>query len=139
MFTNFKASRNIKKLLSICSNLIEIYERNNKRISPSCKTVLCSSVKIQLDAAKKEIAGWRDDEINYSKIAHTLLANHAFDLMASGQYHLYRGELNPMSCAPNLMVVYKSCMQWALDNGFITAEDQVEQFNYLMECISEVG
>lgn len=44
-----------------------------------------------------------------------------------------------MSCADNLMDVYKATMQYGLDNDMFDEETRKEQYSYLLQCISEVG
>ena len=86
-----------------------------------------------------ELAEWKDYDTDYIKIAHVMLANAAFDLLASGTYHIYYGELNPMNCSWNMMDVYKASMEYALKNNFIDEATRKEQYEYLLKCILEVG
>ena len=44
-----------------------------------------------------------------------------------------------MSCAENMMDVYKASMEYALKKNFIDEKTQKEQFELLMKCVSEVG
>jgi hypothetical protein len=96
-------------------------------------------IKSRVLNAKDEISNWKDYDTDYIQIAHTMLAHATFDLLASGKYHLYRGMLNPMSCAENMMDVYKASMEYAFKKNFIDEQTQKEQFEFLMKCISEVG
>jgi len=91
-----KKKGNFNRLLKICSSLIERYESTNTIIS--CKDDLFSSIKKQLLLAKDEIETWDDCDTDYIKIAHSLLANHAFDLLASGKYHVRTNVLSPLMC-----------------------------------------
>ena len=136
-FRNRDYRKNSARLLKICSDLIEKYQK--QRIKQSCKFDLIELVKLRLQSARAEVADWKDCDTNYIQIAHTMLAHATFDLLSTGKYHIYRGILNPMSCAENLMDVYKACMEYAVSNSFIDEETQKEQYQYLLECISKVG
>ena len=133
-----KASNsNAKHLKTICEKLIDDYEGNG--MYPSCKEDLMHSVSLKIKACKSEIASWEDYNTDYIKIAHSMLANLTFDLLASGHYHIYAGVLNPMSCSHKLMNVYKKCMEYALTNKIIDEKTHEEQLQYLRKCISEIG
>ena len=137
MLFNKNYKRNSKRLIEICCDLIEKYQANS--LKPSCKNDLMNTINDRLVESKDEISEWKDYDTDYIKIAHTLLANASFDLLASGQYHLHYGVLNPMSCANNLMDVYKASMKYALNNNYIDEATLNEQYNYLLQCISSVG
>ena len=72
-------------------------------------------------------------------MAYMVCANLTFDLLASGRFHLYRGMLNPNSCAPNLLLVYEGCMKYGVSMGMLSEEDRQDQYSYLLERISQVG
>ena len=109
------------------------------KTKPSCKIDLLELVKSRVYAAKDEVAEWEDYDTDYIKIAHTMLAHATFDLLASGQYHIYAGVLNPMSCADNLMDVYKASMQYGVRNNMLDDETREEQYRYLISCIMNIG
>lgn len=132
-----KYKKNSARLLNICKDLIRKYQGQNCK--PSCEDDVINLLKSRVLEAKAEIADWKDYDTDYIKIAHTMLAHATFDLLATGKYHLYRGLLNPMSCAENLMDVYKASMTYALENKFIDEVTQREEYAYLLKCISEVG
>ncbi len=134
---NKKFKKNSSRLLSICGDLIDKYQSSPN--CPPCKADLLNLINKRIIAAKNEVTEWKDCDTNYIEIAHSLLAHVTFDLLASGNYHLYRGYLNPMSCADNLMDVYKATMQYGLDNDMFDEETRKEQYSYLLQCISEVG
>lgn len=135
MRRNYK--KNATRLISICEDLIEKYHPQSYK--PSCKMDLIMLIKARVLKAKDEIKDWKDYDTDYIQIAHTMLAHATFDLLASGKYHLHRGILNPMSCAENIMAIYKASMEYALKKNFIDEETRKEQFEYLLKCISEVG
>ena len=136
-FENRNFKKNSTHLLNICCELIDKYQKG--RCKPSCKQDLLELIKKRVYAAKDEIAGWKDHDTDYIKIAHTLLAHATFDLLASGKYHIYAGVLNPLSCADNLMDVYKASMEYGVNHHMLDDETREEQYRYLISCIMNVG
>ena len=136
-FTSRNYKKNSTRLLNICEELIEKYQTNNCK--PSCKIDLLDLIGSRVAAAKAEIIEWKDCDTDYIKIAHTMLAHATFDLLASGRYHIYAGMLNPMSCAENLMNVYKASMEYGIKINLLDEKTRKEQYEYLLKCISEVG
>ena len=131
--------KNAKRLIDICEHFIDEYESQSTKRIPSCKTDLLAEIKARVEADKKDIATWRDYDTDYIKIGHSLLANASFDLLASGHYHIYYGVLNPMKCSACLMAVYNGSMIWAVNKGIIDEDTRKEQYDYLLQCISEIG
>ena len=136
-FKSIRTKKNSDRLYKICMDLIEKFE-NDKTI-PSCKSDLGTLIKQRISAAKKEISEWQDCDTDYIEIAHNMLSHAAFDLLVSGEYHLYYGMLNPMNCSSNLMKVYKGTMDYAVKHNLLTGNEREEDYNYLIQRISQVG
>ena len=136
-FTKRNFKKNSTRLLNICGELIDKYQ--NSSYKPSCTKDLIELVTTRVQAAKDEIAEWKEYDTDYVKIAHTLLAHATFDLLASGKYHIYIGVLNPMSCADNLMEVYKASMTYGVKHGLLDEDTKEEQYRYLISCIAHAG
>lgn len=136
-FMNRTFKKNSTRLLKICGELIEKYQSNP--CAPSSKQDLLQLITSRIHSAKDEVSNWNDYRTDYVKIAHTLLVHATFDLLASGKYHVYAGVLNPMSCAENMMDVYKASMDYAVKRGFIDEDAREEQYKYLISCIANVG
>lgn len=137
LFTNRNYKRNSTRLLNICKELIEKYQTNDCK--PSCESDLLKIIQSRVLTAKEEITEWKDSDTDYIKIAHAMLTHATFDLLASGSYHIYAGVLNPMSCADNLMDVYKASMEYGMKNNYLNEETYKEQYDYLLQCIAEIG
>lgn len=135
-FTNRNYKKNSARLLNICEELIEKYQTNN--CIPSCKSDLLERIRSTVISAKAEITEWKDSDTDYIKIANNILAHTAFKLLASGRYHIYAGMLNPMSCAENLMDVYKASREYGVKMNLINEEERKEEYEYLLKCISEI-
>ena len=130
---------NMKKLLKTCRELILKYESRNPDTVPSCEKDLMAELEKIFKASKKEIQSWDVEDTDYVRIANAWIANTAFDLLASGKYHIYYGQLNPMKCSSNLMLVYSSAMDYGESIGMITKEGIEEEFKKLHDAISHVG
>jgi len=138
MFRWGKKESNKNHILRVCNDLIQEYEDDSNSFIPSCKEDLMASIRKMVDESSDEIMNWTND-VDYIKVAHSLIANHTFDMLASGRYHLYHGILNPMNCSGSLMKVYRKTMEWGLQNNQLTKEVLDEQYQYLQEQISQVG
>lgn len=73
------------------------------------------------------------------KDLYTATMNLCYELLASGNFHLYAGELDPNSEALALWKVLKGCAIWLVMNGFLTEEQYKNICNNLDEDISSVG
>lgn len=133
----FYFKKNSSRLLNICSELIDKYQSHT--LKPSCKEDLLKHVKDEIIRAKEEVSGWKDYDTDYIKIAHSLLTHGTFNLLSSGKYHIHYGELNPLKCVDNLMDVYKASMHWAVENNLVDDTTRSEQYQYLLNRISQVG
>lgn len=137
-FPTLKAYNNAMKLLGGCLLAVEKYEKEGGLLAPSCSGDISEILLDRFIRAKDEFDEW-DDTVNFDKVAHTMLANATFDMLASGRYHLYAGILNPLNCSSNLMLIYDKVMTYGVKNGMIAEKEKAEQRHYLLKCISEVG
>ena len=126
------------KLLAYCSLIVKEYEKGSNPLIPSCEDEISGILIEQLIRAKDEFDEW-DDTVDYERVAHVMLAHTAFDMLASGRYHLYAGMLDPMNCSSNLMLIYDRSMEYGVKIGMLTMDEKEEQRNYLLKCISEIG
>lgn len=122
--------------LTDCEKTIISYENDSQ---PSCKEDLMNAIKEMTHDATSSINKGELPPSRYGEFIHKLLSNCTFDLLASGKYHLYRGMLNPMSCASNLMMVHNKSLEFALQNNMITQKEIEDDSEYLRECIHQVG
>ena len=125
-----------EEFLSACETTIRRYEKDNV---PSCKNDLIDVIKAMTLGAKSEISKGLIPPQMYDEFINKILANCSFDLLASGRYHIFRGKLNPMSCSANLMTIHNKSIEYALNNNLITQAQKDEDYEYLMECINNVG
>ena len=137
-FPTLKAYNNAMLLLGRCLMAAEEYESEGNPLVPSCLDDIGEVLIGRFTRAKDEFDEWEDD-IDFEKVAHTMLANATFDMLASGRYHLYAGILNPLNCSSKLMLVYDKSMAYGVRIGMVTLTEKEEQHNYLLKRISEVG
>ena len=131
--------QNAKRLLDLCESFISKYEAQaSNTLIPSSKADLMRRIQKQVEA-DKEIPTWKKDAAEYNKIANALLASTSFDLLASGNYHIHAGTLDPLNCSSKMMAVYNGAMKWSVENGYNDEKTRQEQYDYLLQCISEVG
>lgn len=137
-FPTLRAYNNAMTLLGCCLQAVEKYEKEGDFLVPSCADEIVNVLLERFTQAKDEFDEW-DDSIDYNKVAHTMLAQATFDMLASGHYHLYAGILNPLNCSSKLMLVYNKAMEYGVKIGMVTPKEKREQYEYLLKCISEVG
>jgi hypothetical protein len=87
----------------------------------------------------KEGVAKLNEYTDWDELANANIYNASFDLLVSGEYHIYYGQLNPMKCTYNLMLVCNSSLKWALNSGTISQEDFDKQIQCLMEGIRTIG
>lgn len=139
LFQKRKTKKRMEKLWGFCEYHIMEYEKRCSYTVPSCLPDLKKQIWQIINSYADEIRDWNDAEVNYDYISHCLISQCAFDLLASGRYHLYAGMLNPMSCAMKMKIVYELNMEYALEIGELTKEEIEEQFRFLQKRIKEMG
>lgn len=102
----------------------------------SCKTDLIHAIKERLEKIRDLHTVKME---NIEKISLALLCDIAFNLLASGEYHFYAGELDPMRPGKSMYKVYVAAMNRAVELGFNDEESKNKTIKYLDQCISEVG
>lgn len=138
-FNKTKGHKNKRKLLDICDSLIDSYEENARKVTPSCKQDLMEAIEREIEASSDEIQNWQDYNTDYIEIAHKLLAHLTFDLLASGRYHLYAGILNPHNCSSSLRRVHDMSLAWGVSKRVITQEEMDDQIALLQSEIKHMG
>lgn len=138
LFQN-KAQKIKNRILSTCSDLITKYEQNPNSIAPSCKDELETAISNFLATFGNNLTNWNDQEVDYIKLAHTVITNVAFDLLTSGKYHIYTGMLNPHKCGQSLRIVHDKSLEWGIMNGVISQQELDEHMLLLHKGIESVG
>lgn len=113
-------SKSFKKLKIILDKLEK--EFNN----PSFKIVRERIEKSALKSSKG-LDNVMNSDINLESWVAGHIANISGDLVESGQYHMYRGVLNPMGPGENLLRLFDQCTDFNLEQGIIKKEFAEEQ------------
>ena len=71
--------------------------------------------------------------------AYSMIANIAGDHVESGQYHIYRGVLNPMGMGGDLLKIFDAAVDEMVTIGAVDEEYAKEQKNGVRENIKTVG
>lgn len=106
--------------------------------SPSCKPVLQPYIDRLIESSESIIEGWdanTDVETIVVKNIYTASAN----ILSSGQLHVYRGMLDPMSCAYQLQFIVDECLEYYRKNGIATDEVIAEQKEIIRDNIRSMG
>lgn len=120
-----------KQCIQKCKDLISVYDNRIAFGVISCKDIIVEKIKkMSFKNIKTE---------NIDKTCNLLLANISFDLLSSGNYHSYYGELNNMGVAPSLKTVYLKSIQWLYENKYLTDEEYKNSINNLNCNIKTVG
>ena len=72
-------------------------------------------------------------------ILYAAIANYSGDLIASGQYHMYRGVLNPMGKGGDLLAIFDGSIDEMNNMGAIDDREADEQKSGIREQIKMVG
>ena len=139
-FPSPKAKANGYRLFDTCLDFAKKYEKTESNNSPSCESELRECLLERIIAAKDELNEWEDEDTDYIKIAHTLLANTTYDMLASGKYTLTVGigVIDPCKCGPNLLNVYKMALDYGVKNGFITNDEKENELRTLLRIIAGI-
>ena len=71
------------------------------------------------------------------QVAATTISNGAGDAVESGRMSLYRGVLSP--AGEEMFQLYKNCMNFLVESGFITTAKRDEEFAAISRNIRTVG
>lgn len=136
IFYSFKKPSNAQLFLNKCKEFIQKYEKNLPLGIPSCENIIFDIVYKNKKQIKSKVKNIKEDE-KIEKICNTFLTNLTFNLLSSGQYHIYYGELGFQGNA--LLAVYNGASKWLLDNNYITQETYDNKKIELRENIKTIG
>lgn len=127
---------NKDKLLFLIETLVEEMDSiNDGHIK--CKDVLLTRIKYTIDSSTYSFDDKKESELE--QIAYQIIYDFSFNLLCSGQFHIYRGWLNEMNESTHLIHVCEACLKWACENKIITENERTEQLNILRENIKNAG
>ena len=68
---------------------------------------------------------------------YALIMNLCYDLIASGEYHIYAGQINPLQEGVALYEVCKNCAIWLVNNDYMTGKEYIafcDNLDYVILC-----
>ena len=130
---NDDAARKANLFRDTVRNEIIALQKDNM---PSCEDLIMKEIDSRIRSQQDEFEEWEND-IDFYRVSIANLYNITFDMVASGQYHLYRGILNPIG--QQLNHVCRESLKKACNKGYITQEEMHEQFEILSDRIRNVG
>ena len=131
-----KKNKNMDRLMFYIN---EIVNRANAHFnSPDCYPYIERKLNLLLQQSKNEIDNW-NARTDVCTFAYKILYNITFDVLSSGEMHLYRGKLDPMKPVDKLMYIIDECLNYYVIHGIATHDIIIEQKKILMENISKVG
>lgn len=124
----------IYHIVNYSSQIIDKFESTSTLLS--CKIDLVQAIKNRLNRFN-DLHTVKIDKTN--ELALAILCDTAFNLLASGEYHIHAGELNPLGPGKSMYNVYVEAMNLAVILGFNDEDSKNETIKYLNKCIREVG
>ena len=113
---------------------------NEASLSFELASFLQAKIRKNILAHSKEfVENLNKDGRSVRKHVYSMIANTAGDLVESGQYHLYRGVLNPMGPGQDLLRVFDSAMEELVRLGDESEEFLKEQKKSVRKNIQKVG
>ena len=131
--TRLFSPKNWRKLLEETNAYLD-----EKNVSEKVRQVIFSELHKHFPKGKQESKTWKSD-FDYDLTAKKIIFNITWDEVASGNYHLYYGVLNPMRIGPELQSLCVSCLYEFAEKGYISESERDEQISLLQYKISIVG
>lgn len=118
----------------------EVINRANQKYAtqPDCRPIIKKSIDRIVESSKDEITSW-DASTNVEVFSYKILYNVAFDILSSGEVHIYSGVLNPFGPGQKLMYIVDECLDYYMKNNYVTKAEAEEQKELLFDNISTVG
>lgn len=103
---------------------------------PNCE----EEIKVEIERRLNKFVDIEDvEESEINKVSIVLLCDTLFNLLSSGKYHFYRGELDPFGMGPDMKRFYLRLMDLAVELGYNDEKSKNETIKYLEELMKEVG
>ena len=133
---NNKYQKNLDRFNFYVKEIVS--KANDISYTPDCYDYLKPALDRTIEKSKNQIESW-DASTDVQTLAYKVLFNISFDLLSSGNLHIYRGQLDPMKPCDKLQFIVNECIKYFVNNGFITQAQAKEQVEMLHENIADVG
>jgi hypothetical protein len=120
----------------------EILEEAGKKFafaSYGFDLVKAHAEKSILSEAKQLTKSVRGGKVTVKKYVYSLITYISGNLISSGQYHIYRGVLNPMGPGEDLLKILDSGLDELVAMGDMSEEEAMEQKEVVRKNIEEMG
>lgn len=129
--TRLFAGKEIRAVLGVLDELEIKYPTGGFRM---VRGVLEQEIRKQPGLVRTAVTRFGARPAIYNKIANT-----AGDLLASGRFHVYRGVLDPLSVAPQLLQLFDGILDQGLAESIMDSEQVESQKSGIREQIADVG
>ncbi|MCQ2452461.1 MAG: zinc ribbon domain-containing protein, partial [Oscillospiraceae bacterium] len=138
--TKLTAKKNLLIFQSTFEQIIDQIEKGCTDLCPSCKSVMVDELVKLYPNSIEQAANW-DSTTDFVTLAYKNAYSIAFDLLSSGNFHIHRGTLNPLSPAPRLLRVVECCLDYYVEHHIFDCDEnkKAEQLSILWENIDSVG
>lgn len=132
MFKRIFASKEVKAVLGV---LDEADQKFDCHVFQTVKSQIEKGVLSQSDAVRAKI----QNGLSPRQAVYSMIANMAGDLVESGNYHVYRGVLNPLTGGEDLLRIFDASVDEMVQCGAVGADEAAEQKAGVRENIKSVG
>jgi hypothetical protein len=132
LFQTFFGSSEVKAAYGVLAEANHRFESEVfSLIKEEIETALRKNPSDIIDAARRGITP--------RQVVYTAIVNIAGDHLESGQYHIYRGVLNPTGFGPTLKRIYNTSLDELATMNAITKESAEEQKEIMRKNIRSNG
>lgn len=126
------ASKEVRAVLGV---LDEADQRFDCPAFEMVKNQIEQAVLSQPDVATDKLR----NGLSARQVVYSMIANIAGDFVESGQFHIYRGVLNPLSGGEDLLRIFDSAVDEMVQIGAVDEKYAAEQKAGIRENIKTVG
>lgn len=131
----------IKRMLA-CKEVkavLGVLDEADQRFNCSAFTMVKNHIETAVLSQPSSVAQQIRNGLSARQAVYSMIANVAGDLAESGEFHIHRGSLNPMTGGTDLMTIFETSVDEMVLIGAINEEDAVRQKSQLIENIKTVG
>ena len=132
MLKRMFASKEVKAMLGV---LDEADQKFDCHIFQTIKSQIEQAVLSDPNAVTVKI----QDGLSPRQAVYSMIANTAGDLAESGNYHVYRGVLNPLTGGEDLLRIFDASVDEMVQCGAVDSDYATEQKAGVRENIKSVG
>lgn len=112
---------------------------SNLKITPSFENVRKTVEEIIMKNKEKIREIMTRDNISPRRTVYSWINNVSGDMLESGQYHIYRGVLNPMGQGNELLKIFDISTDKLVEVGDMSKDKAEQHKKNIRNCISSIG